>query len=233
MMLLDNTALLSIPKLVIFDMDGLIFDTERLFFEYHVKNNKEHGYEITKQMYIDTIGLAGEKLHQKMFSYFGIDYPITKLSRKTRDDIHKHAKANGMPIKKGIIELLSFLKDNKIPCVVASSSPVKYVDEYLVLSNLRNYFNFIIGGDMITNSKPDPEIFLAAATKANISACDCLVLEDSENGIRAACAANMQSICIPDMKYPSNEIQAMATLVMTCANDVIDVLDYLLNKKTK
>lgn len=209
------------PKLVIFDMDGLIFDTERLFMKYLTINNAKYGYTLTEQMYADTLGLAGDTLRSKMEQYYGHDYPLDEISQKTRDDMDLHIKENGIPVKNGINQFLCFLKTRYIRCAVASSSPVRYIKNYISSAKLNEYFEFIVGKDMINNSKPAPDIFLYAASKAGVNPWDCLVLEDSENGIRAAHAANMPVICIPDLKYPCDEVSTLTTLILERADDII------------
>jgi len=120
-----------------------------------------------------------------------------------------------------IKELLTWSREHQIPCCVASSTRSKFVDEFLTIAGIRGYFSFIIGGDEVTLTKPDPEIFLLACQKAKTEPSDTIVLEDSENGILAAYNGGIPVICIPDLKIPREEILAKAAAVFETANDVI------------
>lgn len=204
-MKLTNTSGTSIlVEGVIFDMDGLIYDSERLFFQQKQIVTREYGYTETEENYVQTLGLTGETLKSTMLSIYGKDYPFEEISKKSRENMMKFISQNGLPIKKGITQLLQFLKQNNIPCAIASSTHLTYIQEYLSKTNLSSYFSAVIGGDMIRHSKPEPDIFLEAAAALSLSPSQCLVLEDSENGILAAHNAGIPVICIPDMKQPQD-----------------------------
>lgn len=212
------------PELVIFDMDGLIFDSERLFMKCLIEEAAKHGYTITKDMYIDTMGLAGDNLVKKMYSYFGDDYPFRLISEQARASMNNIVNIQGLPVKKGILPLLKHLQDKEISCCVCSSSPERYVEAYLDRAELSTYFQYIAGGDMVKRSKPAPDIFLLACEHFNISPEKCVVLEDSYNGICAACNANIPAICIPDLKIPDEEMTKKAALIVESADRLIDII---------
>lgn len=209
-------------KKVIFDMDGLIFDSERVFMGELSIVAADYGYNITEENYVKSLGLTGDTLYRQQKDIYGDDYPHYEISRKARERVDNIANSCGLPVKSGIRELLGFLSENKIPCVVASSTHARYVEKYLEVSGLRKFFDKIIGGDMVSRSKPEPDIFLAAADTA--SPADCLVLEDSINGIIAASRAGIPVICIPDMVYPTEDIKALTEAVVNTAYDVIELI---------
>lgn len=194
---------------VIFDMDGLIYDSERLFFQQKQLVTAEYGYEETEEKYVRTLGLTGETLKNTMLSIYGTDYPFEKISQESRIRMMEYVSQNGLPIKKGIAKLLQFLNQHQIPCAIASSTHIRYITGYLKVTGLTKYFQAVIGGDMISRSKPEPDIFLKAAEEIGCIPQHCLVLEDSENGILAAHNAGIPVICIPDMKQPDTYYQAM------------------------
>lgn len=208
---------------VIFDMDGIIFDSERLFMRELTEVLSEHGYEMTEDKYVQTLGLTGKALEKKVKSLFGEDYPHLEMSRITRNRVNDIAFCGGLPVKKGIKELLEYLKSKNISCAVASSTHSPYVEKYLETSGLRKYFDTVIGGEMAERSKPEPDIFLMAL--GNIKSENALVLEDSTNGILAAHRANIPVICIPDMVYPTDEVKMLTTAVLDNAADVISWLE--------
>ena len=190
----------------IFDMDGLIFDTERLFMEQLAVVMQEHGYRLTREIYSDTLGLGGKHLVEKMQSYYGTEYPFTKISKETAERTAVIADTVGLVVKPQIREVLMYLKKAGIGCAVASSTKSMVVRQYLEKSELFPYFQRIIGGEMVNRSKPAPDIFLLTCEKLGKKPEQCVVLEDSENGVRAALAAGCEVICIPDLKEPAQEI---------------------------
>lgn len=211
------------PKLVIFDMDGLIFDTENLFMRELGIVMREYGYELTREKYIQCLGLASGMVREKMASFYGDDYPYEEISEETRRRIGEISMTEGLPVKDGVRELLEFLNGRGILCRVASSTSSEFVRAYLAASGLDKYFDDIIGGEMAERSKPSPDIFLKALGDEKRECA--LVLEDSENGIRASHAAQIPVICIPDMVYPSAECEALVTAVVGSARDIIDMIE--------
>lgn len=222
-----NRPISELPKLVIFDMDGLIFDSERLFMKHLIKIANEYGYTITKEMYVNTLGLAGENLRKKMNEYCGPDYPLREIGEKSRVSMKEEIMTDGLPVKPGIRDLLEYLKNKEIPVAVASSSPKRHVTEYLEITGLLNYFRLVIGGESVANSKPAPDIFFKVADELHMPFNKCMVLEDSENGIRAAYNARMIPVCIPDLKYPCDDVAGLADIILNDANELIDILEKL------
>ena len=214
---------LTLPALTIFDMDGLIFDTERLFMTTKDGVMKEYGYTQQKDDYIHTLGTCGQQLLDILHRLYGDDYPAEEISRKCRTLVTEKIRRDGPPVKPGIPELLAWFAANNIPCCVASSTKHDIVAEYLRLAKLDQYFAFIIGGDQVQRSKPNPDIFLAACQQAGIKPEHSLVLEDSENGILAASNAKIPVVCIPDLKVPSEEIAAKTAAIVSSATDVISL----------
>ena len=215
------TSHLTIPALAIFDMDGLIFDTERLFMTTKDGVMKEYGYTQQKDDYIHTLGTCGQQLLDILHNLYGNDYPAEEISQKCRTLVTEKIRRDGPPVKPGIPELLAWFASNNIPCCVASSTKHNIVVEYLRLAKLDKYFAFVIGGDQVQRSKPNPDIFLAACQQADIKPEHSLVLEDSENGILAASNANISVVCIPDLKVPSEEIAKKAVAIVPDATTVI------------
>ena len=212
--LLSAVNMMADAECFLFDMDGLIFDTERLFMEQLTEVMAEYGYELTRDIYVKTLGLGGERLKELMCSFYGEDYPFEKMGHMTQQRIKHIAKTEGLLVKPEIREVLEWLCDNGKKMAVASTSKSTTVETYLSTAGLLNYFKYIAGGDMVRRSKPEPDIFLLAAHKMGCEPAQCVVLEDSENGIRAASSAGMRSICVPDLKEPSREVREMITVLV-------------------
>lgn len=201
-------------KAVIFDMDGLIFDTERVFMEQLAVVMKEYGYNLTREIYTNTLGLGGKQLIDYMYSKFGYDYPFEECSKKTQERMEVITDTIGLSVKPQIKELLEKLKTENIGCGVASSTKTELVRKYLRKAEIDSCFDVIIGGEQVMVSKPEPDIFICACERLKVSPAKALVLEDSENGIMAAKAAGIPVICIPDLKEPSKEILKMVTAIV-------------------
>lgn len=201
-------------KAVIFDMDGLIFDTEKVFMQQLAVAMKERGYELSRDIYIQTLGLAGSKLESIMYEHYGADYPFNECGHAAQNQVVMIAETVGLDVKPQIRELLEKLNKEGVACAVASSTKSEYVKKYLEHAGLIKYFDEIVGGEMVKYSKPEPDIFLMACEKLNKAPGEALVLEDSENGVRAAFAAGIPVICVPDLKEPSKGVMKMAAAVV-------------------
>ena len=203
-----------ILELVIFDMDGLMFDTEPLGAVCFASAAKQFGYIIEVEFRYKLIGINANDHYALMKSKFGQDCPakeIHELSKKLRSDyLYKH----GIVIKPGLFELITYLKNKGIKIAVASSSAYSKINEYLALAGLKNIFDLIVGGDDLEHGKPDPEIFLKVLKYFKIAADHALVLEDSTNGILAANAANIPVVCVPDYLPDCKEVLARTSAVL-------------------
>lgn len=215
-------------KLAVFDMDGLIFDSEREFMNELKAVMSEYGYTLTEEIYKSTIGLTGKMLIEKMYSNYGENYPFKEISRKARERVSQTALSGNMKIKPGIKELLEFLNEKNIVCTVASSSSEKYVSQYLEVSGLRKYFSSITGGDEVECSKPEPDIFLKACEKEGFTEKTAVVLEDSPNGVTAAFRAGIFVICIPDLVTPSKELISSAGVMVKDAYEAKNIIKMLI-----
>ncbi len=183
---------------VIFDMDGLLFDSERLGVEVIVDAGKKQGKNITREFIHTTLGITNTvsmPMYQK--TYPGLD-PV-KLFEDFGSAMQVLAEKRQIPLKKGARELLYMLREKGIPCALASSSPEKYVRLYLDSQGISDYFSVILGGPKGIRSKPEPDIFLLAADKMGVDPTKCLVLEDSPNGVKAGRAAGARVCMVPDL----------------------------------
>lgn len=194
---------------VIFDMDGVIFDSERLIADLWrevAEEKKMPDIDIAIQR---SIGITNDATTQVFKELYGEDFPYEEYKKIVSTRFHAKYDNGNLPTKPGIKELLVFLKENKIPTAVASSTRTAVVETEIRDAGLLPYFDRIIGGDQVTHSKPDPEIFLKAAEALNAKPEECYIIEDSFNGIRAAHAAGMHPVMVPDLLEPDDEIKAL------------------------
>lgn len=214
-------------KAVIFDMDGLMIDSERVTYEEYKRKLDLLGYhDFTEDLYKQCLGKNKQGICQVFLDHYGNDFPMQEVW----DDVHiwiDERLKQQVPKKKGLDVLLLWLKQHQIKTIVATSSSRQRVDEILKNADILPYIDDSICGDEVTHGKPDPEIFLKACEKAGISIKDAIVLEDSEAGIEAAYRGGLDVICIPDMKYPEHIYQVKTTAIFSSLDDVIDYLKNL------
>ncbi|MBR3718823.1 MAG: HAD family phosphatase [Firmicutes bacterium] len=200
-------------KLAIFDMDGLLIESERLIAEHWMKLAERDGLDKDKvwAACLGSLGVTPEKVREVAHYYLGADFPYDAYQTEVEENIRKELDGGPMPVKKGAFEMLEYLKRIGLPAVVASSNPKRVVTELLGGNGLLPYFTEVFGGDAVTRSKPNPDLFLYAASSMGVAPANCVVFEDSFNGIRAAHAAGMMSIMVPDLLQPTEEISALYT----------------------
>lgn len=211
-------------KAVIFDMDGLMIDSERVTYNEYVKKLAQLGHhDFTEELYRNCLGKNKQGICQVFIDHYGQDFPMDEVW----DDVHvwiDESLRQYVPKKKGLVELLEYLKANNYKTIVATSSGRARVDEILKNADLTKYFDDTICGDEVTHGKPHPEIFLTACQKLNVKPEEALVLEDSEAGILAAYDGHIDVICVPDMKYPEPQFVKKVTKIVDSLDEVIDYL---------
>ena len=193
-------------KAFIFDMDGLMFDTERLMIRAWDYAGEQLGLGITGYMVLKTLGSNTESCNRIWREEFGPDVDLAAMWRHTRaflDDYYAHHEA---PVKPGLRELLTYLKARGYALAVASSTLREKVEVRLTTAGVRHFFDAVIGGDMVERSKPEPDIYLRAAAALGVNPADCTALEDSRNGLLSAHAAGMRAIMVPDLWQPDETV---------------------------
>lgn len=211
-------------KAVIFDMDGLMIDSERVTFEGYQEELAKKGLTMSEAFYKTLLGKPIAGIFSQFYNEYGKDFPIEQVIKDVHTYMANHFETQGVPIKKGLVELLEYLKANNYKTIVATSSQRHRVDTILALANLTNYFDDSICGDEVSKGKPDPEVFLKSCQKLGVDPSEAIVLEDSEAGIEAASRAKIKVICIPDMKYPEVKYQDMTFKILDSLEEVTTYL---------
>ncbi|MCI9046228.1 MAG: HAD family phosphatase [Hungatella sp.] len=212
-------------KAVIFDMDGLMIDSERVTYEGYVIECKKLGLVMEESFYKEVLGRTVPEVREKFRHKYGESFPMDQVVKKVHKYMDDRFVEKGVPVKRGLPGLLQYLKGHEIRTVVATSSGRERVDRILAMAGLEPYFDDSICGDEVKNGKPDPEVFLKACDKAGVSPQEALVLEDSEAGIKAAYRAGIPVICVPDMKYPDKEFAAMASRIVGSLEEVLEMFE--------
>lgn len=219
---------MSKVKAVIFDMDGLMFDTETIYYRANQKIADELGMDYSFEDYQEYIGASDDVYFPEMERRFADVKGIGKFQEKSINELEHQLVHGELKIKPGLLELLDYLKKNEVVAVVASSTRRELVGQLLEKTGVRPYFKAFIGGDEVENAKPDPAIFNKAFEKTGISdKKNAIVLEDSKNGILAAEAAGISVIHIPDLLEID---QATKDKTEAIYDDLHEVIKYIEDK---
>ena len=209
---------------VIFDMDGVIFDTEHLAMRLWIQAADELGIPGIAEVYPSVIGTNTTRTHEILAERYDASFPWEDFDSRIRTLYHEHYEREGLPVKPGVPELLASLAANHVPLALASSTHSDLVRRELRDAGFLDYFDVVIGGDMVTHSKPHPEIFLRAAAALHAAPENCYVIEDSFNGIRAAAAAGAHPLMVPDLLQPTEEIRALSEQVFPSLHELLSFL---------
>lgn len=212
---------------VIFDMDGLMLDTERLFIESWDWAGEQLGVGPFGHLGYQTLGMTSESERIAIDEAFGGRITLEQVNVLRKEYFRNYFAEHGIPVKPGLFELLKWLKEQGIRTSVATSTPAESALSELKEAGILPYFDEAVCGDMIARSKPAPDIFLAAAAKLGIAPENCMVLEDSLNGIRAAFAAGMTSVMVPDLVQPDDEIRGKYSYCVESLHDVRPIIEKL------
>lgn len=211
-------------KAIIFDMDGLMIDSERITFECYQERLKDMNLTMDEEFYKTLLGKPIKGIYQRFYDVYGNDFPIENVIQDVHQLMAERFETEGVPVKKGLVELLHYLKDNNYKTIVATSSNRDRVDKILAQAKITEFFDDSICGDEVTKGKPNPEVFLKSCQKLGVNVDEAIVLEDSEAGIQASYDANIKVICIPDMKYPEKQYEEKTFKIL---KDLTEVTAYL------
>lgn len=196
-------------KAVIFDMDGLILDTEKLLVKYWVQAANEAGFPMQREHALNIRSLARKFAIPYLQGIFGEEFDYVKIRSRRMELMAEHLKKSGLETKPGLMELLTYLKENGIPAAVATATDYERTEAYLTEVGVFGYFDRIVCATMVESGKPKPDIYLYAAQQLGLAPEDCLALEDSPNGVRSAAGAGCVTVMVPDLTQPDSELCGM------------------------
>lgn len=209
---------------VIFDMDGVIYDTEAFYLKHWIQVFNQYGYDMTKDIYVKAMGRGRKKVKEYFKSIYGEDLPIDEMYIKKDKLLFDSIKSNEVPLKLGTLDLLKYLKSKNIKTALATSAKRERLNVQLKESPIVQYFDTIVCGDDVVNSKPNPEIFLKAAGIIKVVPEKCIVIEDSEAGIKAAYDGNMIGFHVEDLKEADDNIKENAFMLF---KNLVEVKKYI------
>ncbi len=211
-------------KAVVFDMDGVIFDSERATMNCWLELADKYGIKDIEKPYYACTGVTEQRTREIMLEAYGDDFPYDEYAREASQMYHDKYDGGRLPMKSGVFELLDFLKKENKKIALASSTRRQTVINQLRDAGILDYFDEIVTGDMVTKSKPDPEIFLLACEKIGVAPADAYAIEDSYNGIRSAGRGGLHPIMVPDLLPSNDEMQELSEAVL---ESLLKVKEYL------
>ena len=199
---------------VVFDMDGVIFDSERIIMECWKEVADKYAIPNIEEACLLCLGVNAVKTKEIMQQKYGDNFPYEEYKKEASALFHKRCKERGLPKKDGAEELLCYLQKKQIKVALASSTRRQVVLKELEDARLLHYFNQIVCGDMVKRSKPEPDIFLKACEELQVIPKNAYAIEDSYNGIRAAYLAGMKPIMVPDLAKPTAEMEQITECIL-------------------
>jgi beta-phosphoglucomutase-like phosphatase (HAD superfamily) len=206
-------------RAIIFDMDGLLLDSERPYRDAWLVVGNKKGFPLTESIYLRAVGRDDRDTREIFCAQFGANFPYDEICADVRVMMDRNTGQGGHALKDGVMDLLEYLAQQSVPCAVATSTMRQKAIGRLERANILRYFRDVSGGDEVTRGKPEPDIYELAAKKLGIAPGRCLAFEDSAPGARAAHRAGMCVIVIPDLMEPPEDVRGLALDVCSSLSD--------------
>lgn len=212
-------------KGAIFDMDGLMLDTEKLLVRFWRQSAADFGYDMSFENVLQIRSLSRKYSVPYLKGLFGDDFPFEEVRSRRIRLMNAYIDENGFDVKKGLFELLDYLKERSYKIAVATATDLERAKRYLGRIDALGYFDAIICGNMVENGKPEPDIYLEAARQLGLSPEECAAFEDSPNGLKSAYAAGCKAIMIPDLSQPDEEVTPLLSAVYESLDKAIEFFE--------
>lgn len=209
---------------VVFDMDGIIFDSEAKVVECWVETAEKYGIKDIEALCHKCLGTNSAETKRIALEFYGDDFPYDEYKAEMSALYHERYDGGRLPMKPHVKELLEFLRENGIRVALASSTRTQVVHDQLRDAGIISYFDKLVCGDMVGRSKPAPDIFLRACEELGVEPSSALAIEDSYNGIRSAHAAGMHPVMVPDLAPPTAEMEQLADVILPSLKEVIEYI---------
>lgn len=211
-------------KAVVFDMDGLLLDTEKLLIKFWIQAANEAGFPMTRETALSLRSLHRSFAIPFLKETFGEDFDYLKIRSRRMELMSGYLSENPLELKKGAEELLGYLRESGIPAAVCTATDIDRAADYLKRAGIYGFFTDIVCAANVEKGKPEPDIYLYCAEKLGISPNDCIALEDSPNGVRSAAAAGFKTIMIPDLSEPDDELMHLIYAKAESLSEVIGII---------
>jgi len=211
-------------RAVVFDLDGLLLDTEKIALTTFIDSCREFGFNPDLQIYYKCVGRTFPVTKEILKTGYGKSFPLDAIINRWTRNYQEQTRLNPIPIKPGAMKLLQYLEIIGVKKVVVTSTAQQTALRWLKNTNILRFFDFVLGGDQVQNGKPHPEIYLTACRRLKVESANCLALEDSDNGVLSATNAGLVVIQIPDLIQPSTEVRALGHRIVKSLAEVEAIL---------
>ena len=208
-------------KAFIFDLDGTLIDTEKIYRIIWPQAVKELGFEFSDERFLSLRSLGRPFAPAKFKEWFGDEFDYDKARKIRKGLFDKYIDEHGIQLKPGAIELLAFLHRNNIITAIATATDIERASEYLKMTGLSGYFDKVISATMVPEGKPSPHVYRYACEQLGLNPSECVAVEDAPNGIRSAYSAGLNVIMVPDLTQPDDELEVMLTMRADSLKDIL------------
>ena len=212
-------------KAVIFDMDGLLLDTEKLLVRFWVRAANEMGFPMTREHALSLRSLHRSFAVPYLKELFGENFDYKTVRTRRMELMNEYLSDHPLELKDGACELLSYLNENNIPAAVCTATDLERAVDYLSGAGIFERFDKIISAVMVERGKPAPDVYLYAARQLGLMPEECMALEDSPNGVRSAAGAGCVTVMIPDLTEPDSELEKLIFARAGSLGEVVDIID--------
>lgn len=211
-------------RAVIFDMDGVILNTEPLLAKYWCMAAREFGFPMEYEQALTLRSMCEKYASPFLKKTFGEGFDYRTVRARRKELMNRDIEENGLELKPGIKELLDYIDTTELKAAVATATDMERAERYLKSVGLYERFDKICCGPMVKNGKPDPDLYLFASEQIGISPSECIAIEDSPNGIKSAYGAGMNTIMVPDLSQPDSELEKMLFRKCDSLIEIIGIL---------
>ncbi len=218
-------------KAVIFDMDGVLLDTEKHYFSSWLQASREAGFPFSKEQALMLRSCDAKVAAKMMKEIFGDAFDYYAVRERRRQLVKERLEKYGIEKKPGVEETLSYLRKKRIKTAVATATPLDRTREHLTELGLWNLFDKVVSAKEVENGKPAPDVYLYACKQIEEEPCNCIAVEDSPNGIMAAYRAGLKPVMVPDLTQPDEELKKLLFGSANSLTGVCTIIDNLLSKE--
>lgn len=215
---------LSQKKAVIFDLDGTLIDTEKIYRQIWPKAIRELGFIFTDEQFLALRSLGRPFAPAQFREWYGDTFDYEKAKSIRKGYFNEYIAEHGIQRKKGAIELLTYLREKGIVTAIATATDPERASQYLEMTGLTGYFDKVISATMVDEGKPSPKVYLYACEQLGLTPSECIAVEDAPNGIRSANAAGLSVIMVPDLSQPDEELMKLLTAKVDSLDDIIKLI---------
>ena len=218
---------MMLPQAVIFDMDGLMLNSEPLYQQAWQAAAQDLGFTLEAELYLSLVGRSSAEADRLFMQLYGDQFPVQVFNELWDAQWRSLIQQQGVPLQPGLLPLLDWLEQQGIPKAVGTSSNATEAELCLDLAGIRDRFSVVVTVDQVEAGKPAPDIFLAAVTQLGVPPKACLVLEDSNAGVQAAATADIPVVMVPDLQSPTATSQAISLKTFASLHEVLAWLQSL------